>query len=1051
MKVKCEKQTVQTSLKALLSIMLIICSFLLAQAQNTANRLHTIEGLVIDDNNEPLTGAYIVIKGTSKWVVTDWDGKFSIDIASFDEVLVVSMTGYIEQEILVKDGLFVKIILKEEVLFLDELVVTGYGNSVKKVALTGAISNINSEKLKKSAATHVSSALAGKIAGVNFRMTNGEPGSSTTISIRNFGEALYVIDGIQSTKESFNNINFNDIESISVLKDASAAIYGVQAGKGVVVVQTKSGRFNSKNSVEIHSYYGLQSWFRYPKPADVLTYVSSHIQSDAITMKANPSYTPKFTVDDLEKYKNGTLTGFDWYNFVVQQNVPQYYVGANVTGGSDKASYYLSFSGLDQTSILRNYGGFTRYNIQSNVEVQVNKRFKVGLRFNGRYEHVYHPAVPGDDTWAALFAIWRNPPTNRPFANDNPDYPAITSNTMSTNFAILNYEKSGYYDQNTRVGQINLTLDYQLADGLKLKGTFGYYFDQLWLECQEYVYNLYKYDNVNDKYDIAYTLDNPFRLREVGYKQHLNAQGQIIYDKKFGKHNLHILGAAELYFQNSPGFHTWSRPLSNVLTNIDFETLEKYVDYGKREVARAGFIGRINYDYDNKYYVEIAGRYDGSWKFRSDMRWGLFPSISGAWRLSNEEFWKESPIASWFNSLKIRASYGILGDDNVIDPFQYLAGYSYGSGGATLDSRFITGAVTRGIPTTTISWIKIKLFDVGLDYGFLRNRLNGSIDYFRRLGDGIKGQRYDVLIPSETGIDLPFENLISDLHTGIDGNIFWYDKIKDFSYSLGLTFTFSRYYTWEQYKPMFGNSWDEYRTTQWHRYGNITWGYQSDGQFSSWDEIYNYETDIDGKGNSTIRPGDIKYKDLNGDKIINEHDMRPIGYSEGIPPDLNFGLNISLNYKNFDLSCDFTGGALGTYHINYEVRNPFWDGGNTAQFILDNQWHLKDITDADSKLIPASFPTAIAGNSNHSNYWVSDFWYRNVVYIKLKNLEFGYNFATRAMANIGMDSLRLYLFSQNLFSIDNMGLYEIDPEIASSSALAYPTTRIIGAGLKFKF
>ena len=343
------------------------------------------------------------------------------------------------------------------------------------------------------------------------------------------------------------------------------------------------------------------------------------------------------------------------------------------------------------------------------------------------------------------------------------------------------------------------------------------------------------------------------------------------------------------------------------------------------------------------------------------------------------------------------------------------------------------------------------MYDVGIDFGFLANRLSGSLDYFYNLRKGLVDRRYDQLIPSEVGFTLPPENLASEVYTGFDGNIAWADRVRDFRYSVGVNFTYSRHLTYHQYNPQFKNSWDEYVNSGWERYSNITWGYKSDGQFCSWEEIGNYPVDIDGKNNSTLRPGDIRYKDLNGDGLINDMDKRPIGYAEGMLPNLNFGLSLSLEWNGIDMSCDFTGGAFGTYHVDYEMSKPFWDGGNTAAFVLENQWRLSDIADPQSPLIPGEFPTALVGNSNHSNYWVSDFWYKNITYIKLRNFELGYTLPQRWMSKAGINKLRLYLFGQNLFSIDNMGAYDIDPEIANSTGIVYPTTRVIGTGINLSF
>lgn len=543
-------------------------------------------------------------------------------------------------------------------------------------------------------------------------------------------------------------------------------------------------------------------------------------------------------------------------------------------------------------------------------------------------------------------------------------------------------------------------------------------------------------------------------------------QAQLTYDKVIGRHTLSSVIASEIYHEINPGLDTWSRPQSNYINTIDFASLEKYTDNKNTELARAGFVARVNYNYADQYYIELAGRYDGSWKFRRGNRWAFLPSVSIGWRPSEEHFWKEGSISHWFNSLKIRASFGQLGYDNLswydtdengnrilrtLAPFDYLSGYDYGVGGAVLDGKYQTGVQSKGIPTTTISWITVNMYDVGIDFGFLANRLSGSLDYFYNLRKGLVDSRYDQLIPSEVGFTLPPENLASEVYTGFDGNIAWADRVRDFRYSVGVNFTYSRHLTHHQYNPQFKNSWDEYVNSGWERYSNITWGYKSDGQFCSWEEIGNYPVDIDGKNNSTLRPGDIRYKDLNGDGLINDMDKRPIGYAEGMLPNLNFGLSLSLEWNGIDMSCDFTGGAFGTYHVDYEMSKPFWDGGNTAAFVLENQWRLSDIADPQSPLIPGEFPTALVGNSNHSNYWVSDFWYKNITYIKLRNFELGYTLPQRWMSKAGINKLRLYLFGQNLFSIDNMGAYDIDPEIANSTGIVYPTTRVIGTGINLSF
>lgn len=1015
-----------------------------------------ITGKVSDSKGNPVPMANIVIKGTTAGVLSTETGNYTISIPSSvnNPILVFSFIGFSDKEEVVNSRSVINVSLKDQVSQLDEVVVVGFGVQ-KKATMTGAISAIASENISRSSATTASGALVGKIAGLNSRMTDGRPGSATKLNIRNMGTPLYVIDGIQSDETQFNNIDFNDIESISVMKDASAAIYGVRAANGVIVVTTKRGRLGEKNTVNLNGYYGWQSMFKFPRPADAPTYIRSYIQSDAIT--GNPN--PKYTVEDLNKWEQGTEKGyrpFDWYDYILNTS-PQYYINANTSGGSEKINYYFSMSHINQKSIIVNYGGFYRTNAQLNLDAQISKRLKVGGTFGARIDKDKHPGVPGmDDTWQALFAIYRNLPTARPFANDNPNYPARTSADAGTNFAMLNYDKSGLYEKTRRVINFNVTGTYDLLDGLKFKGQVGYNLSNEWFDNHEYTYKLYDYDEKTDTYPVNFSMDNPWRERNIAMEEEFMTLMQLTFDKNVGQHGLNAVVAAESYKKDTPNFWVHARPATNKFGLLDTQTVDEFNDNGRNTQARLGYIGRINYNFAQKYLLEFSARYDGSWKFPPNKRWGFFPSGSVGWRISEENFWKEAKINNFFNNLKLRASYGIMGDDDLggnYNAFDYLSGYDYGGSAqsAAIDGKWVVGARPRGLPVTTISWLKAKMLNVGFDFAFFKNRLTGSLDYFRRQRTGLPASRYDVLIPKEVGFDLPKENLNSDLHTGIDGLITWQDKLGGLEYSVGMNFTYSRQYDWEQYKPRFGNSWDQYRNSISERYAFINWGYHAIGQFESWDEIANYAIDNDRQGNKSLRPGDIKYEDTNGDGIINDLDMRPIGYREGELPYLNFGFNFSFAYKGFDLSFDFTGAMFASYTFNWEARNPFHDGGNNPQYYMDNQWHLSDITDPNSSLIPGKYPTLRVGNQSHSNYWKSDFWTKNVNYIKLRNLDFGYTFPQKWVTKIGLNKIRVNTFMQNLFSIDNLGEVDMDPELSGGSGVQYPTNRIVNFGISLTF
>ncbi len=1021
----------------------------------------TVNGRVTDNKQDPLIGVSVMIQGTSTGTITDADGRFILSNVPSEGRIEFSYVGMKTQSINVNGRTSIDIVLEEDVSALDEIVITGFGLAQKKESLTSAISVIGSDDISRSKSSTSSGALVGKIAGINSRQADGRPGASTSIQIRNMGTPLYVIDGIQSDEGQFNNIDFNDIESISVLKDASASIYGVRAANGVVVVTTKKGTRNTKNTVSLNAYYGWQSLYAFPKPATAATYLTNYIQAQ--TLQGVTDYT--YPKEVYEKWVQGTEKGyqpFDWYDYIWKVS-PQNYINANVSGGSDKINYYLSVGHLNQDAIIVNYGGFERTNIQMNVNANISDRFKIGGGMNGRIEKRINPGVPeGDDYWMPRFGTYRNLPTKRPYANDNPLYPTLTSTNPGTNFAWLNYDLAGKYEETWRVVQLNFDAEYEIFDGLKAKALASYYLANQRLDNQEYTYKLYGYDEKTDTYPVIFENNNPWRERRQGYVEEITSNVQLSYNKVFGEHTIAGVLGAEAIKRDTPTTWVHSIPTSNALHLIDYETMDTYDDEGNNTQARLGFMGRFNYDYAGKYLIELSGRYDGSWKFPPSHRWGFFPSASVGWRISEENFWRNTQISNVFNDLKIRASYGLLGDDNVsgYNPFDYMSGYNYkryrnadgnwqNITSSVIDGKYIIGSQDRGLPVTTLSWIKAKILDVGIDASFFKGKLNGSFDFFHRLRTGLPSSRYDILLPSEVGFSLPKENLNSDKHMGYDLMAKWTDKIEDFHYSIGANITYSRFYDWDQYKPRFSNSWNVYRNSIQQRYGYLNWGLQSDGQFQSWEEIASWTIDNDRQGNKTLRPGDIKYKDLNGDGVINGMDERPIGYRQDSTPILNFGLNFSFQWKGFDLAFDLTGGALSTWYQEWEQRNPFHDGGNNPQYYMENTWRLTDIWDANSELIPGKYPTLLIGNSSHSNYWNSDFWKKNVRYVKLRNLEFGYNLPKKLTNSMSISDVRLYLAGQNLFGLTN--LIGVDPEINETNGLAYPTMRIINVGLTLKF
>lgn len=1012
---------------------------------------NTIEGIVVDPNGDPIIGATVKLSGTSQGTITDMDGKFVIN-AEAGSSLVISYIGYSTQTVKVGNSRTLQVTLQEETEMLNEVVITGFGMSQKKATLTGAVSSVKSEDISRSSAVTAGGALVGKIAGVNTRQQDGRPGAETALQIRNMGNPLYVIDGVISDSGQFSQMNFNDIESVSVLKDASAALYGVRAANGVVVVTTKKGTRNTKNTVSVNAYYGWQHNSQFISPADVKDYVHAYVTAE--TFSGRTDGNRRYSKEEYDKWMAGTDTqhqGWDWGKYI-WVGAPQYYINTNFSGGTDKANYYVSVSHINQDATIRNYGGFRRTNAQMNIEMNVNERLKVGANMNGRIEDRRHPGVPGgDDTWLPRFATMKNQPTRRPYANDNPSYPQKVSDQAETNFALLNYNTTGRVSDVWRVIQLNGNLEYEILKGLKFKGMLGYYYAYNELDNQEYTYELYSYNEQTGEYYVTDRMTNPYRERNREKVEDQFSNFQLNFDRKFGDHSITAVAGFEASQRKRPRTWIHSVPVSNAMDLIRMNEIVEFNDDGNRTEARMGYLGRINYSYADKYLVELIARWDGSWKFRPGHRWGFFPSASLGWRVSEENFWKDSKLGQIVTNFKLRGSYGEVGDDDVSDysAFDYLPGYNYNSGGAALDGNWIVGTSTRGLPNQTLSWMTAKILDIGVDFGFFNNRLNVQVDYFRRLREGIPESRYDVLVPNEVGFSLPKENLKSDMHKGFDASASWTDRINDFNYSIGANITYARFWDWEQYKPRFSNSWDEYRNSIWHRVGYVNWGYEAVGRFESWEQIATYPIDNDRKGNRTVVPGDIMYKDQNGDGVINYLDERPIGYRVDSTPTINFGINLSASWKGFDLAMDWTGSGMTSWNQCYETARPFQNDGNSPDEVLKDAWHLSDIWDANSTLIPGKYPMLRLNSDETSAYDKSSFWLHNVTYIKLRNLELGYTFPKQWLNKTGLSHLRLFVSGTNLLTLSNLSV--MDPECASDNGLDYPPMRIINVGVNLKF
>lgn len=1049
--------------RKLLLLASFLFSFLHSGFSQTAGKIN-VTGTVKDSSGAGMANVTVSERGTNNATTTTADGTFNISVAGTKATLIFSSVGYAPEEVKIGNQTSVTVSLQRENKDLSEVVVIGYG-SRKKESLTGAISSITAKDFDRvHGGSTVSTGLAGKLPGVTFRMPDGRPGASANIQIRNMGAPLFVIDGIQQDAGQFNNLSPNDIESITVLKDASAAIYGVRAANGVVVVTTKRGT-TGRNTVNIDAYTGWQDWFRFPKVLDN-SYDYMYYRAEA---ELNRFGSTSITKDELEKYKQGEPAGaayrsFDWRNYILGSSAPLNSVNININGGSDKVNYYVSGTNLHQASMLGNEYKFNRSNIQSNVTAKLATGLKVGMDVNGRVETRKNPGVPGgDDYFLARLGVLRNTPRERPYANDNPAYLNNLGEHLESNYAFLNEKISGALKSEWRVLQTNFNAEWQIpkVTGLSIKGVYSYYMADHLLNNQEYTYKAYTYIPASattpEEYRVTGGSTNPWREREQIKQINTTAQGQVNYNNTFGNHTVGATLVAERLETHRRRNWLHASPVSNNLPLIYFPTMDRYDDSDDKQ-SRIGYIGRFTYNYLNRYYFEASARRDASYLFAPGFRVGYFPGVSAGWRITDEPFMQNLlGNKNVLTDLKLRASYGELGDDNpnnnpIVAPYAFLEGYNYNQGTAIIDGNALTVSRDKGIPITNIGWLKSKITDIGLDFSMFKGKLSGSMDYFYRKRTGLLGSKNDVIVPIEIGYSLPPQNINSDAQYGGEMSLSYNGRIDDINFNVGGNISYSRSKFLDSYNPIFFNSWDRYRNSGEQRYSRIEWGYIVDGQFSSVEQINNYTVDIDGQGNRTLLPGDLIYKDVNGDNKIDGYDQRPIGFGYGQQPNVNFGFTLGLVYRNFDFNADFSGASGYTWFQNWETRWAFQNNGNLNTIFTD-RWHRADPYDVNSEWIPGKYPAnrynIAFGHSNYekSGQRNSTFWMHNVTQFRARTIQLGYTLPKSIMQRLGIQKARFYMNAFNLFSFDNLKEFGVDPEVVDDNGLQFPQNRVINLGI----
>jgi len=1043
-----------------------------------------ITGIVSDSHGDPLIGVTVIEKGNSKGTITDVNGKFSIVTTGANTVLMFSYVGFVKQEVKTKEGDVLKIVLNEEQNNLNEVVVVGYGTK-RKGGVTAAVTTIASQDIARTASTTTAGALVGKAAGITYRQKEGTPGSSTAIQIRNMGTPLYVIDGIIRDEGFFNGLDVNDIDNISILKDGSAAIYGVKAANGVVLVTTKTGKPNQKPQVNVNTYMGWQRWTKYPKLLNAYQWQYANYMRDvnsgnlAVSVDEAKAELEKWRIGYYDKSTGEDYRGFDWVNAYVNDAAPQQYLNASVSGGGEKATYYISLSHVNQDAVFKDYN-YNRSNLQSNIEVKLSDNFKIGIQISGKFDNTSNPGLPGSDDYTlyktSLFGLQ---PIYRPYANDNPLYLNYIVANDSRNVAAFTKQYAGTYSKALRTSQNNINLEYKLPfKGLSAKGAFSYYFANTNTNNNEKGWKEYTYDRTTDTYNVMYDKEasgDTYLVREKINVEDITGQASLNYDNIFaGVHHVSLVGGFECYQEKYNIFNITQNPVTNPFIDLIATDDNNTVSESSHTYSTASFIFRASYDYKQRYIVDFAGRYDGSWKFPSNNRWGFFPSVSGAWRLSEENFFKNISYLKWLTNVKFRASYGQMGDDNLgglYPDFAYQSGYTYNVGSSYMpndpttsgSNNMIIGSALKGIPNTQLTWLKTSITDFGLDLGFFNNKLSAEFDVFRREKDGIAAIPNDVIYPLESGLTALAENLNSDMNEGIDGFIKWNDRIGNVKYNVGVNATLARQKNGKRYGELFYNALDKYYNSQSNRWANVSngqvWMFETIGVFKTQEEIDNYPVNIDGKNNTTLVPGDLIFKDINGDGVINNYDKRPRGYSSvdwpwdsskgNKNPLLKLGFNLGFEWKGIDVSADFAGGFMNTFVPDWYMKWGTSRSVNGYAYNSLNVWHHEDIFDPTSPWVEGDFPAL--RESNPSTRDENDFYTKEVNYVRLRNLLVGYTFPQKWIKKAGIQKARVYFQGSNLFCWDNLGDYGIDPETSTVNGTDYPQTRVLSFGLNLTF
>lgn len=1028
--------------KYILTLILLLGCSLTISSQEAQSE---ITGTVKDEAGEPLIGVSIVIKDSpGLGTVTDADGKFSMKAYSY-QVLVFTYVGFEKQEIPIKNKKVIDVTLgvsKSSVL--DEVTVTGTGIQ-KKATVTGAITTVNVNTLKSTSAVSINNALAGNVAGIIAMQRSGEPGKNTSEfwirGISTFGAssgALILVDGFE---RSMSELNIEDIESFSVLKDASAtAIYGSRGANGVVLINTKRGQAGKINiDTKIETSYNTRT--RTPEFVDGYTYARLLNES-----KTTRNYEPEYTPAELEILRLGMdpdlYPNVDWKDVLLKDGAWTKRVTLNVSGGGTTARYYISGSFLDDEGMYKTdetlkkkyntNANLSRWNYRMNVDVNITQSTLVKVGVSGSLQKHNRPGQ-GDYVWNSI--IGQNP-VSIPIMYSNGLIPSSSSEAGRSNPWVI-ATQTGYREFWENKIQTNITLEQNLdmlTKGLSFIGRFGFDVNNKnqngrIRRPEQYYADRRRDANGNLVMRRMLTEELMSQVADTESNRLENLEAEIHYDRLFL--DVHNIGLTLKYNQRQ---------------QIQTANVDDII----KGIARRnqGVSGRLTYAYEYRYFTEFNFGYTGSENFSKGNQFGFFPAISGGWNIAEESFIKGR--VKWLDMLKVRYSYGEVGNDQVSGNvrFPYLS--SFGDSekwnfGDNLNKNEYTGLHYSQIASPNLKWEVAKKHNLGMDaeLSVLRGRFSLTADIYKDTRERIYMERKH--LPEIIGIkSKPWANVGKMESKGIDGNFMFQQKVGNIDFTLrgNMTYTKTKILEYDEEANAY-----PYQKTEGFRLSQER-GYIALGLFKDYDEIRNSPRQDFG---SEVMPGDIKYQDVNGDGVINTLDRVPIGST--ITPNLIYGIGLAAQWKDFDFNIHFQGAGKSAYNLNGPAVHPFSYGtwGNVLTDVDEpgNRWISRDISGDPATENPDAKYPRLSYNGNSNNYQASTFWLADGRYLRLKTLEFGYSLPKKFVSKLRMNNVRAYFIGNNLAVWSPFKLW--DPELASWNGMAYPLAKNFTLGLTVTF